>query len=79
LALLDAEIGLHRGFAAVVLVDVLQHQLGVGETLGVDVIQGDDGVGKGRGQHAVAEDILGEHGATGTHEGDLGHGTILMV
>ena len=78
LPVLHAEVGLDPGLVAAVAVEVLQHEAGVLQALGVDVVQGDGALGQGRGHHGVSQDVLGEHGAARPHKGDLRHSAFLL-
>jgi phenylalanyl-tRNA synthetase beta chain len=73
LAVFDAEIGLDGGLAAMVAVDGIKHELGFLQPFGINVVQCDDGIAKSRGQHAVAQHILGKHRGTGAHKRDFCH------
>ena len=78
LPVLHAEVGLDPGLVAAVAVEVFQHEAGVLQALGVDVVQGDGALGQGRGHHGVSQDVLGEHGAARPHKGDLRHSAFLL-
>ena len=79
LPLLDAQMGGDDGtFVIDVLVEIFEHELGLMETLGINVIEGDVAVPQAVREHGVADDVFGEDGAACAHEGDFRHDVTLL-
>ena len=79
LALLDAQVGGDDGtFVIDVLVEIFEHEFGLMETLGINVIEGDIAVPQAVRKHGVADDVFGEDGAACAHEGDFRHDVTLL-
>ena len=74
LAVGNAQILGDLGAALVdVLIEEVDHDIGLLQAIGVDVVEGEFKVAEGIGAHGVADDVLGKYGAACTHECDLSH------